>query len=190
LKYFTPHTEINLEREKRDQKEHATFRIDAKSLRRIEADATKNNISVNTLVNQILKKYAEWDADFECAGLISIWKIIPIRLLLKYSETEISQLAREVSDTKFKATIILHHGKFEVETFLREIENWMNACNYPYKHDSNFSTHKIMVQHGMGERWGLFTVEIWKATLEQLGVKKILTDVKEDSLTLEFDTTV
>lgn len=38
-----------------------SFRIDEYALRALEADAASLNVSANTLVNQILKQYAQFD---------------------------------------------------------------------------------------------------------------------------------
>src|SRR5690242_6521165 len=49
-----------------------TFRVRRATIRRIEADAAREGISTNALVNNILKRYVEWDRVANEVGFVSL----------------------------------------------------------------------------------------------------------------------
>ncbi|MEO9295417.1 MAG: hypothetical protein ABI347_07440 [Nitrososphaera sp.] len=52
----------------KDVNESVTFRIDSRKLETLRGDAEENQISLNTLVNQVLTSYIEWDMVAAKAG--------------------------------------------------------------------------------------------------------------------------
>ena len=52
----------------KDINESVTFRIDSRKLETLRADAEENQVSLNTLVNQVLTNYIEWDMVAAKAG--------------------------------------------------------------------------------------------------------------------------
>ncbi len=53
-----------------------TFRLDSKVIDEIQEEADNREISLNVLVNQVLKRYAEWDRYENKIGMMPVPKVI------------------------------------------------------------------------------------------------------------------
>src|ERR671923_1119261 len=74
-----------------------TFRIDSNVMRKINAKAEQEDISLNTLVNQILKRYVEWDMYEGKAGMISLSRPVVKKLFEGLSKEEIINMSRDLA---------------------------------------------------------------------------------------------
>jgi hypothetical protein len=63
-----------------------TFRVYETSIRKLREEAENREISLNTLVNQIFKRYAEWGSYEPKVGMIPIAKPVLIQLFENISE--------------------------------------------------------------------------------------------------------
>jgi hypothetical protein len=57
-----------------------TFRVNENLMRKLKEDAEDHEISLNTLVNQIFKRYVEWDSYEPKVGMIPIARPVVIQL--------------------------------------------------------------------------------------------------------------
>ncbi len=68
---------IEKEDSSQSKKSHSvTFRLDSKVIDDLQTEATNREISLNVLVNQILKRYAEWDRYENKIGMMPVPKVI------------------------------------------------------------------------------------------------------------------
>lgn len=56
------------------KKKSITFRVDKDALNKIKFESSTKDINLNALVNQILKRYVEWDAFESKVGLVPLSK--------------------------------------------------------------------------------------------------------------------
>jgi hypothetical protein len=70
-----------------------TFRIDKNVLNLLRTEPDRNQITLNSLVNQLLKRYVEWDMFEPKVGMIPIAKPIVIESFKKMNKDEIMNLA-------------------------------------------------------------------------------------------------
>lgn len=73
-----------------------TFRLDENVLRILRSESKHNQITLNSLVNQLLKRYVEWDMFEPKVGMIPIAKPIVIQLFSKMTKEDISNMATEI----------------------------------------------------------------------------------------------
>lgn len=168
-------------------KEHISFRIDLEPLNKLHIEAERKNISLNTLVNQIIKQYSDWYSFMSSSGHIPVWKNVPIILLQKYSESEIRSMAKEIAIKSAKDTVLLFEQKYDPNSLVDILEKWLNVTGYCYTHNIDGSIHKLIVQHDMGKKWSVFLLEIWKTMFSQVGVNKTNDDTTENTIVFEFD---
>jgi hypothetical protein len=60
-----------------------TFRLDSKIIDVLQAEADNREISLNVLVNQVLKRYSEWDRYENKIGMMPVPKVILSSLIDK-----------------------------------------------------------------------------------------------------------
>src|SRR5919108_1628472 len=66
-----------------------TFRIDNNIMHKFNAKAEQEDISLNTLINQILKRYVEWDMYEGKAGMVPVNKPVVKKLFQGLSKEEV-----------------------------------------------------------------------------------------------------
>ena len=60
-----------------------TFRLDAEVIEELQREADLKEVSLNVLVNQILRRYAKWDRFENSLGMMPVPKIILTKLANK-----------------------------------------------------------------------------------------------------------
>jgi regulator of PEP synthase PpsR (kinase-PPPase family) len=60
-----------------------TFRLDENVITTLRAESERHHVSLNTMVNQILQRYVEWDMYESKVGLISMLKPVVAELFKK-----------------------------------------------------------------------------------------------------------
>ena len=68
------------------------FRLDENVITTLRAESERRHISLNTMVNQILQRYIEWDMYESKVGLISMPKPVMAELFKKTNKQEIIEL--------------------------------------------------------------------------------------------------
>ena len=83
-----------------DSAKHATvtmtFRIAENIMDVLRLESEKREISINTLVNQILKRYTEWDMYEPKLGMIPIARPLVSALFERLDKEDITDIARKV----------------------------------------------------------------------------------------------
>ena len=100
-----------------EQTRSISFRIENNICNRLELDAKKAGISLNKLINQILKDYIDWNMFQPSCGLIPIGKSVVAQLFNKLSEGEVIQLAKDEGTTAITETALFMKGKQNLALF-------------------------------------------------------------------------
>lgn len=151
--------------------ETATFRFDSKILSSLKQEATIRDTTLNSIVNKIITEYLDWHSEIKNTNHIHLWKLLPKRLLEKYSDEEIKLIANEVSAAEIKDTVIGLHEKFNIITYLQVLQSWLKASNFVYTHNVDGTKHKFIIQFNMSKKWSLFMSECIKYVCNELDVK-------------------
>lgn len=101
----------------RYSKESVTFRLDSPNLSSITKEAEKKGISLNALVNQIVDKHVDWHSFSSEANLVSFPHKFISKLLSKYTEEEIANLARKIASEEIKDIVLLLRKKTILKHF-------------------------------------------------------------------------
>jgi hypothetical protein len=89
-----------------------TLRINENVLKKMRENAEDRDISLNTLANQIFKRYVEWDSHQPKLGMIPIARPVVIQLFENISEDKIVDIATKVGRGVVKdiALFMKHSG--------------------------------------------------------------------------------
>ena len=75
------HEEENLGEHKTSRS--ITFRLDSHTIDELQREADQNQISLNVLINQVLKRYSEWDSYENRIGMMPVPKAMLTSLIDK-----------------------------------------------------------------------------------------------------------
>jgi hypothetical protein len=169
------------------QSESITFRLDSTILNNLHHEAEQKGISVNTLVNHIIRSHIDWHSNAANAGFVSARKGLLSNLINRLSEKEISSIAEYIAKNETKDFVLLLRNAYNIESALDVIETWIKISGYPYRHEVNYTLHSYMIQHNIGKNWSLYMAELYRFLFEEFGLKGVEFDINHNSLDFIVD---
>ena len=151
-----------------------TFRLDSLIIDELQRDANQTEISLNVLINQILKKYVQWGRYEHKLGLMPVPKNFFSSLIqetIRLSESngisidpykeKLIKYSAEVAFYNIKETVILMKKKFDLWSVLSVLHEYMDVSGITSDHRVEAGKkHIFVIQHELGEYWSLFAKEL------------------------------
>ncbi len=132
-----------------------TFRLDANTVKKLQTKAKENDISLNTLVNQILKRYVEWDRFESKVGMVLVANTVVAELFTKLTKDQVIDLASQIGKTVVRDIALFMKGELSVNSFLSWLEARMRDCSEVNYQQEN-GVKKYIFKHDLGENWSLY----------------------------------
>jgi len=175
-----PHTE----RAKRNVT--MTFRLDENVITTLRAESERRHISLNTIVNQILQRYVEWDMYESKVGLISMLKPVVAELFKKTNKQEIIDLATTIGKNATKDAALFMKNKMDVDSFLSWLDVRMKNSSVEISHSIEGSTHTYILKHDLGENYSLFQKTVLELIFNDVLRKHIDCSFSDTILSFRF----
>ena len=151
-----------------------TFRLDAEVIEELQREADLKEVSLNVLVNQILRRYAKWDRFENSLGMMPVPKIILTKLANKtmklaadakildmdYYRDEIVRDCAENAFSLIKDSVLMMKKKYNLWTVLSVLQEYMKISGITSDHIEEGGKHVFIIQHELGEIWSLFAKEL------------------------------
>lgn len=170
-------------------KTSVTFRLDPNVVDNLRREADQKEISLNILVNQVLRRYVKWDTFEPKIGMIPVPKIILSTCFNKAimiangagmnpgeidsHRDEIIRSAAEISFSLIKDSALLMKRTYNLWTVLEILQEYMKVSDMKSDHRIEAgNTHVFMIQHELGENWSLFTRVLLNLIFENLASVK------------------
>lgn len=166
-----------------------TFRLDPSTVDNLQREADQKEISLNVLVNQILRRYVKWDTFESKIGMMPVPKIILStcfnKAILVANEVgmdqdeigshrdEIIKSAAEISFALIRDSALLMKRTYNLWTVLEILQEYMKVSDMKSDHRIEpGNTHVFMIQHELGENWSIFTKVLLNLIFESLANTK------------------
>jgi hypothetical protein len=168
-----------------------TFRLDSSVIDELQSEADNKEISLNVLVNQILKRYSEWDRYENKIGMMPVPKIILSSLIdsamnvakssgIKDIERYRDDIIKHTAQIAFglmKDSVLFMKRQHNLWVVLSVLEEYMKVSGIKADHKLEGSRkHVFVIQHELGENWSLFTKELLSLIFENLA--NVRADIK------------
>jgi hypothetical protein len=152
-----------------------TFRLDASVIDELQTEADNREISLNVLVNQVLKRYSEWDRFETKIGMMPVPKVILSSLIdraisvakssgvkdIDRYRDEIIKQAAQLAFSLMKDSVLFMKRQYNLWVVLAVLEEYMKVSGIKADHKIEGSRkHVFIIQHDLGENWSLFTKEL------------------------------
>ncbi len=148
-----------------------SFRIDELALKAVELEAGSLNVSPNTLVNQILKQYAEFD---RFARKISTVKIssAPFRGILAAADVnQLIEVAKSAGSSIPQAFTTAKSGRMDLESFIAHIRSLSSYAQlFEFSETSDAHGRVVTLIHDFGLNWSIFLVHYITQMFAQIGL--------------------
>lgn len=152
-----------------------TFRLDSTVIDELQTEADNREISLNVLVNQVMKRYSEWDRFENKLGMMPVPKVILSSLIDKAISVaksggikdidryrdEIIKQAAQLAFGLMKDSVLFMKRQYNLWVVLAVLEEYMKVSGIKADHKIEGSRkHVFIIQHELGENWSLFTKEL------------------------------
>ncbi|WP_148686389.1 hypothetical protein [Candidatus Nitrosocosmicus hydrocola] len=165
-----------------------TFRLESSVIEELQFEADYRETSLNVLINQILRRYSNWERYENKIGMIPIPKIIlfsvmdqviksgaenGIEDMTKFKESLVKDLA-QIAFNFLKDSVLLIKKNYNLLSVLEVLEQYMKVIgiNSDHRMDDD-GRHIYVIQHKLGEVWSLFIKEFLILIFENLGKVKV-----------------
>ena len=160
-----------------------TFRLDSEAVDRLQNEADNREITLNVLVNQVLKRYNDWDAMEIKLGMMPVPKLLLTTLIdksisiareagIKDVERYRDEIVKEAAKIAFdlmKDSVLFMKNKYNLWVVLAVLQEYMKVSGIKSDHRMEGSgKHIFVIQHELGENWSLFTKELLSMIFENL----------------------
>ena len=164
-------------------KKKATFLLDKDSIVRLQKLARDEAIPESILVDQMLVQYLATRATSSLSEYIPIRKILLTRLLEKFSETEVTAIAKDLAKIATKKLIQRLRQDYHIVSSVGVVDALVRISNLKYKYEVNYGIHKFTIDHNLGIKWSLYLYEIYSSVLRQFRFKKIEIEYTKNQIT-------
>jgi hypothetical protein len=169
---------------KRRTTESITLRVESSVLNRIRYESEQKLVSVNTLMNQILKQYVKWHAHTPNAGMFYISRNLMGSLLRKFSDEEIVKLSEQEIRDSFKKSFFVFYEEYNLENVLELLDYYARASGLNYTHRIENNNHTIIIHPGMGEKASLLLSSLIRNVVKTLPIPPSAYDIQQSNGTL------
>ena len=162
-----------------------TFRLDSHTIDELQREADQNQISLNVLVNQVLKRYSDWDRYENRIGMMPVPKVMLTSLIDKavdmakkngIKEEDIERVrdqiikqAAEIAFNIIKDAVLFMKKQYNLWVVLAVLQEYMKVSGINSDHRiEGGRKHVFVIQHELGENWSLFTKELLELIFENL----------------------
>jgi hypothetical protein len=177
----------------REKSRSITFRLDSITIDELQREADQHQISLNVLVNQVLRRYINWDSYENRLGMMPVPKAILITLIDRAMELAKKngikeeaigpfrdQIIKDAANAAFdimKNAVLFMKKQYNIWTVLSVLQEYMkvSGINSDHRIESG-RKHVFVIQHDLGESWSIFTKELLKLIFENLA--KVRAEVK------------
>ncbi|GIU71419.1 MAG: hypothetical protein KatS3mg003_0898 [Candidatus Nitrosocaldaceae archaeon] len=166
--------------------EVTTFRIDKDVIERLKKEADEKEISLNALINQILRRYIEWELYEKKLGMISIPKQLVKELCKLLPEEEIIRLGEKMGKNMLADIIVFMKGRIDQETFISWLDARLKHSSLEVNHCYDDNNHTIIIKHDLGEKWSLYHKIVFELIFHELLNKHVDIEYNENVLKLSF----
>ena len=166
-----------------------SFRIDKTLSETLNSEAERMGVSVNAMINSVLKQYAEFTRFQSKLDLLVIHREILRSLLTRLDESESYALGLDMGKEIPNDTILFWKKNVSFESVLEYIEKII--CTYGYIgtfDELETDKHKIIViRHRLGARGSRFLLGFMKSLIKQTLDLEPEIDVTDYSVKIQFE---
>lgn len=158
-----------------------SLRIDHDIVEALKEQARIDRVSLNVIVNNILRNHMDWERDAKKAGFIPITKDMLSSVLHKLTDEDVVGIVEQGRDI-IKAQIIYMEKRYDLPSFLHWLQNRCRASGFSAKEFYQNDMLICIIQHELGWKWSLYFKTLVKTILDDLAKGKMEFDISPSML--------
>jgi len=161
-----------------------TFRLDDDIVKKLRSESGNRQVSTNTLVNQALRRFLEWDMYEPVAGFVMINKKVFTQVFGKEKKETIIDIATKIGKNEVKDIALFMKGKMDLSSFMSWFEMRMINSSVQVSHTNQDGSHTYVMRHEIGKNWSIYHKTILELIFREVFNRKI--SVKADKNVISF----
>lgn len=163
-----------------------TFRLDDELITKLREESKNKEVSTNTLVNQALKRFLDWDVFLPQIGLVSVNKPVFVKIFGHLKEKEVTKMASTIGKDEICNIALFMKGKMDLPSFMSWFEMKMVNSSVKISHviDKQYNTY--VFKHDLGRNWSLYHKTILEMIFQEVFAKKINIAYDKSLIRLQF----
>lgn len=158
-----------------------SLRIDHDIVEALKEQARIDRVSLNVLVNNMLRNHVEWERDAKKAGFIPVTKDMLSLVLHKLNDEDLEKIVEQTKDI-IKAQIIYMEKRYDINSFLHWLQNRCRASGFSAKEFYQNDVLIYIIQHELGWKWSVYFKALIKTALDDLVKSKVDFDISSSML--------
>ena len=163
-----------------------TFRLDDDTIHRLRDLSKVQEVSTNTLVNQALKRFIDWDVYLPRSGFVILSKPVLKKLFDGMDETSVVEVASTIGKEGIEDIALFMRGKVELISFISWYEILMINSSVQISHLVDNGFHNMVLKHDLGRKWSLYQKTILELIFKELFQKKIELEFDKNTVRVMF----
>lgn len=164
-----------------------TFRVEKDVLNQLRVESDKKEVSLNTLVNQVLRRFVEWDMYESKVGMIPIARPVVHMLFENMDEAKIIEMAHSLGKGAVHDIALFMKSKLDVESFLSWLETRLKNSSMEFSHTVRQDRHVYIIKHDLGRNWSIYHKTILELIFDEALSRRIIVDATNSTMTFAVD---
>ena len=122
----------------------------------LEDESKSNGVSINTLINQVLIKHAQWGRFEKELGILHMSKQSAKKLFSAIGEDEVKTLAATSCKSMLRDMVLFIKGRVDTNNLLETISIWLSANNTSFRHIKMQTIDRYIIKHDLGRNYSLY----------------------------------
>ena len=162
-------------------------RIDKNVYEELVEDATKKEISLNSLIGNIAKHHITWKRYADEIGFVPITKRMLGKIFKYLDDDDIEKIAHDLGGTVPKELLFLTYEKMSFDNLMQILE--MNATRFgSVKHfEGEEGVHTLNIHHGISKKFSHFLASAHKTMADGLSLKLTITNMDKNMVCIEIE---
>ncbi|MDE1871937.1 MAG: hypothetical protein KGH99_00485 [Thaumarchaeota archaeon] len=163
-----------------------TFRLDDDTIHRLRDLSKVQEVSTNTLVNQALKKFIDWDVYLPRSGFVILSKPVLKKLFDGMDEKSVVEIASTIGKEGIEDIALFMRGKVDLTSFISWYEILMINSSVQISHLVDNGFHNMVLKHDLGRKWSLYQKTILELIFKELFHQKIELECDKNTVRIMF----
>jgi hypothetical protein len=177
---------VLVEREKPRKTTSATFRIDAEIHEALQAHARMNNMSVNTLINQLLDVWSDNDRFMDEVGLVRITRPNFKKFLKALPESRLAEIGSSAGKDLARSYMMAKDGGVSTTGVLHYVKVFSQHGGYARYNETETNGKKVIVlMHEFGRAGSAYISAYVRSVFDLVDIRPVVT-TNEASVVIEL----
>jgi hypothetical protein len=164
-----------------------TFRLDENLITTLRWESERQHNTLNTMVNQIIQRFVEWDMYESKLGMVSFLRPVAVELLKQMNAQEVIALATGIGKRATNDAALFMKNKMDLDSFLSWLEVGMRNSCVEIKHNIDEGTQTYILKHELGLNYSLFYKTVLESIFNEILRKHIDCSYSDRILSFSFN---